>query len=90
MRLKELLAVDLKGVRKKANVDPAYRAVACGATVSPAWFQHCSAFSTSCIWCKGSGAWYHIAWECQSLSLGPTPEPHTGVAWRFGWVTDSN
>ena len=49
---KELLAVDWKGVRKKANVDPAYRAVACGATVSPAWFQNRNTFSTSCIWCK--------------------------------------
>ena len=86
---KELLAVDWKGVRKKANVDPAYRAVACGATVSPAWFQNRNTFSTSCIWCKAPATWYHIAWESPSLSLGSTPEPHTGVAWRFGWVTSN-
>ena len=46
---KELLAVDWKGLRKKADVDPAYRAVVCGATVSPAWFQHCNTFPTSCV-----------------------------------------
>ena len=82
---KELLAVDWKGIRKKADVDPAYRAVVCGATVSPAWFQHCNTFPTSCVWCSELGTWHHIAWECQSCPWSRPPEPLSGVAWRFGW-----
>ena len=85
---KELLAVDWKGLRKKADVDPAYRAVVCGATVSPAWFQHCNTFPTSCVWCSDLGTWHHIAWECQSCPWSRPPEPLSGVAWRFGWVCD--
>ena len=84
---KELLAVDWKGIRKKADMVPAYRAVVCGATVSAAGFQHLNTFSTSCLWCSALGTWYHIAWKCQSCPWG-RPRPQSGVAWRFGWVTD--
>ena len=62
----QLLAMDWKGIRKRADVDPAFRAVACGATVNPAWFQNNNTFPTNCIWCSSLGTWYHIAWECQS------------------------
>ena len=84
-----VLAMDWKGIRKRADVDPAFRAVACGATVSPAWFQNSNTFPTNCIWCSSLGTWYHIAWECQSCPWVRPPEPDSGWARRFGWVNDS-
>ena len=84
-----LLAMDWKGIRKRADVDPAFRAVACGATVSPAWFQNSNTFPTNCIWCSSLGTWYHIAWECQSCPWVRPPEPDSSWARRFGWVNDS-
>ena len=40
----ELPNLDSKSLAKTAILDPVYRAVACEATVSRAWFQHCNIF----------------------------------------------
>ena len=77
--------IDFTSLRKSAENKPPYRAVICGALLSPACVQDQQVFSTTCPWCDNTlGHWYHVVWECPSRP-STLRRPNSPVCARFGW-----
>ena len=88
--IQTLLRVDFDMIRKIAEGNPAARAVATCATVSPAWFHARPHIRDSCcLWCQCLGHWHHLCWECPNsplLSIRPAV-PSCALERRLGWTS---
>ena len=77
--------IDFTSLRKSAENKPPYRAVICGALLSPACMQDQQVFSSTCPWCDNTlGHWHHVVWECPSRP-STLRRPNSPVCARFGW-----
>ena len=86
--LTSLLKVDFDMIRRIAEGNPAARAVATLATVSPAWFHNRPEVrNPKCLWCACLGDWHHMCWVCPDsplLSIRPVV-PECALERRMGW-----
>ena len=90
--LNTLLRVDFDMIRRIAEGNPAARAVATLATVSPAWFHaRPEVRSSKCIWCPCLGDWHHMCWVCpESPLVAVRPAvPTCALERRMGWTAGS-
>lgn len=83
-------SVDWEGIRKFADSSAAGRAVAVGASWSPASLHDRLDQDTSCPWCGSLGTWFHVAWGCEFSPLKDIRPvtPVSGISRRFGRSSD--
>ena len=91
----QFLKINFPEIRKLCDIDGAARAVAIGATYSPATFKtqlDSQDPGLQCPYCNCLGTWDHVAWRCpQSPHFSMRPDiPTSGVARRFGWDQNSS
>lgn len=81
----DFININFTSLRKIAENRPPFRAVICGALLSPACTQDQPVFPTCCPWCHDLlGHWHHVLWECESRP-SVLRRPMSPVAARFGW-----